>query len=263
MTNREYWLNRLVDEQDSIYRRTVEDILGSVSDMYLEVQQEVLRELVILRARNLATGNTARSRELLLEETLAQIEKSIMVLAENTDSLLMNGLQDTYMQTYMTVTDSLREVGVSVTDIIPANIEDIIKSNWSGATFSERIWHNRDTLMFRAKETLSKGLIRGESYHSMASEVSRTMSSSYSNARRLVETEVQVAQIKANVDNYKNNDIDKVEISAILDQKTCSHCNEHDGEIVNLDTAVVGGELPPYHPMCRCTTIPVIDIDDN
>ena len=261
--NREYWINRLTGEQDRIYEEAVDDILNAISEMYLEVQGEVLRELAALRQMNLASGNTARSRELLLEETLERIEKTLDVLADNTDNLLTENLTDTYTQTYMTVNDSLREAGALTTDIIPANIEDIIKANWSGVVFSERIWHNRDVLVFRAKETLSKGLIRGESYHNMASELSRTMGSSYSNARRLIETEVQVAQIKANIDNYRNNDIEKVEISAILDSKVCGHCNEHDGSIVSVQDGVIGGDLPPFHPMCRCTTIPVIDIDEE
>lgn len=261
--NREYWTNRLIGEQDRIYNAIIEDILDSISHAYLQVQEDVLRELTVLRARNLASGNTARSREFLLEETLERIEQSLAILSDNTDVLLTENLTEAYTQTYTTVSDSLREAGALTTDIIPANIEDIIKANWSGATFSERIWHNREMLVFRAKETLSKGLIRGESYHNMADELSRSLSSSYSNTRRLVETEVQVAQIKANVDNYRNNEIDKVEISSILDDRICSHCEDKDGSIVSLDSAVIGGELPPYHPLCRCTTIPIIDIPDD
>lgn len=261
--NREYWINRLTSEQNSIYEEAVEDILNAISEMYLEVQEEIMRELAALRTLNRASNNTAISRELLLEETLDRVEKQIEVLADNTDTLLTENLVDTYTQTYSTVNDSLREAGVRTSDIIPANIEDVIKANWSGVTFSARIWHNRDVLVFRAKETISKGLIRGESYHSMASELSRTMGSSYSNARRLIETEIQVAQIKANIDNYSNNDIEKVEISAILDSRVCGHCNEHDGSIVSVEDGVIGGDLPPFHPMCRCTTIPVIDIPED
>lgn len=261
--NREYWINRLTSEQDRIYEEAAEDILNAISEVYMEVQEEIMRELAALRTLNRASNNTAISRELLLEDTLERIEKQIQILADNTDNLLTENLTDTYTQTYMTVNDSLREAGALTTDIIPANIEDIIKANWSGATFSERIWHNRDVLVFRAKETISKGLIRGESYHNMASELSQTMSSSYSNARRLIETEIQVAQIKANIDNYSNNDIQKVEISSILDNRRCSHCEEHDGSIVSVEDGVIGGDLPPFHPMCRCTTIPVIDIPDE
>lgn len=261
--NRDYWINRLTGEQDRIYEEIVEHILNQISNMYLEVQEEILRELTALRAMNQASGSIARSREFLLEETLERIEKALNILADNTDNLLTENLTDTYTQTYTTVNDSLREAGALTTDMIPANIEDIIKANWSGATFSARIWHNRDVLVFRAKETLSKGLIRGESYHNMAQELTRAMGGSYSNARRLIETEVQVAQIKANIDNYKNNDIEKVEISAILDNKVCSHCNNHDGSIVSVQDGIIGADLPPFHPQCRCTTIPVINIDEE
>lgn len=261
--NRDYWINRLATEQDSIYNSTTEDILAAISDIYMETLDDVLRELAALRTMNSASNNTAISRELLLEDTAQRIGKSLVILADNVNDLLTESLVDTYSQTYTTVNDLLREAGALTSDIIPANIEDVIKTNWSGVMYSDRIWHNRDTLVFKAKEAISKGLIRGESYHNMASELSRVMDSSYSNARRLIETEVQVAQIKANIDNYKNNDIDKVEISSILDSKLCNHCNKRDGSIVSVEDGVIGRDLPPFHPSCRCTTIPVINIDED
>lgn len=257
-----YWQDRLIEEEDRIYKSNTKAILKELSNIYLETQRDVLKELLALRAINRASNNTAISREILLEDTLNRITRSIAILADNYNNLLTTNLTNTYTQTYVTVSDSLREVGALTTDIIPANVEDIIKANWSGTSFSNRIWYNRDTLIHKAKDTLSKGLIRGESYHNMASEITKTMGSSYSAARRLVETEVQVAQIKANVDNYKNNGIEKVEISAVLDKKVCNDCKEYDGKIVVVEKGIIGKDLPPFHPSCRCTTLPVIDIPD-
>lgn len=260
MNNRDYWIKRLLQEMNDIYNLSTKDILEEVSRIYLLSQKDILKELTALRAYNRANKITALSREIMLEETLKNVNKAIVLLANNMNDLLTKNLSNSYIQTYETVNDVLKGLGIKPKDILPSNIEDVIKSNWSGTSFSDRIWHNRDVLVYNAKDTISRGLIRGESYHNMASELSKKMSSSYSNSRRLIETEVQAAQNKANLDNYKNNDIQKVEISAVLDKRCCNNCANREGKIILVDKAVLGDNIPPFHPNCRCCLLPVIDI---
>lgn len=45
--------------------------------------------------------------------------------------------------------------------------------------------------------------------------------------------------------------------SAILDTRICVRCGAKDGTQVNLD-----GSLPPLHPNCRCTLIPLLEGED-
>ena len=74
------------------------------------------------------------------------------------------------------------------------------------------------------------------------------MSSSYSNSRRLIETEISASQNKANIDNYKNNDINKCEISTVLDNKCCMDCSDREGKVIDVEKAVIGMNVPPFHP---------------
>lgn len=255
-----YWQDRLIQELNDIYLTNTKSILTALSKLYLDTQKDIVRELVVLKQAR-SVSNIPSSREIVLQDTLTRVDKTLLVLADNSTNLMTKDLTNTYIQTYETVSDTLRSLGAQTIDILPANIEDIIKAPWSGVSFSDRIWHNKDVLIYNAKDIISKGLIRGESYHNMATELSATMGSSYSNAKRLVETEVQASQTKANVDNYINNGIEKAEISSILDKKICKHCNKHDGKIVNIRDAIIGVDLPPYHPYCRCTLLPYIDLD--
>lgn len=253
----------MLAEEDKLFKMVSKEILKELSRIYLETQKDVLKELLAIQAINKATNSTAISRELLLADTLTRINKSIQIMADNSNNLLTANLIDTYTRTYTTVSETLKKLGALTTDIIPADVEDIIKQPWSGVSFSENIWYNRDVLIHKAKDTISKGLIRGNSPHEMATELSKTMGSSYNNARRLVETEISAAQTRANIDNYKNNGIDKVEISAILDTKACKTCKQHDSNIVLVEKGILGKDLPPFHPNCRCTTIPVVDIPED
>ena len=257
--NKEYWINRLIQESDDIYKKSTIDILDEVSKVYLTTQKEILKELTALQAYNRSHNVTALSKEIMLEETLSNVNKNIVLLANNMNDLLTKNLTNTYIQTYETVNDTLKGLGFNPKAILPANVEDIIKQPWTGVSFSDRIWHNRDVLVYNAKDTISNGLIREDSYHNMATELSKKMNSSYSNSRRLIETEVQASQVKANIDNYKNNGIEKVEISAVLDSKCCMDCMDHDGKIIDSDKIQVYEVV--RHPRCRCTTLPCIYID--
>ena len=257
--NAKYWLDRLIKQEDLIYKSNSKDILDEVSRIYLSSQKDILKELLSLQAYNRSNNITALSREIMLEETLQNINKTIVLLANNMNNLLTKNLTNSYIQTYETVNDTLKGLGFTPKEILPANIEDIIKQPWTGQSFSDRIWYSRDKLIFEAKDTISRGLIREESYHNMATELSKKMNASYSNSRRLIETEVQVAQVKANIDNYKNNDIEKVQISAVLDSKCCMDCMDHDGKIIDSDKIQVYEVV--RHPNCRCTTLPCIYID--
>ena len=259
--NEKYWRDRLIKEMDEIYKLSTKDIQDKISKLYITTQKELLKELSALRAYNKANNITAISREIMLEETLNNINKSIVLLANNMDNLLTTNLCNSYIQTYETVNDNLKALGIDATAIVPANVEDIIKQPWIGSSYSERIWFNRDKLIYEAKDTISRNLLRGSSYHNMSKELAKKMSSSYSAARRLCETECQASINKANIDNYKNNDIEKCEISSVLDQKLCNDCADRDGKVIEVSKAVLGVNTPPYHPSCRCCLVPCIYID--
>jgi hypothetical protein len=54
---------------------------------------------------------------------------------------------------------------------------------------------------------------------------------------------------------YKN-ELQGFQYSAILDESTCSLCEELDGKTLSIDDPNVD-ETPPLHPQCRCILIPI------
>ena len=257
--NRNYWLKR-VGKFDEIYTSETTQVLNALEYYYKETYNEITRELAVLQAKYPRGINDLPSaKEVLLKDTLAKIDRQLTLLYENEANIIGNSLKSTYVSTYMMIDESLEKLGITVADMLPNAVEDAVRYNWSGATYSDRIWHQKDSLMFNMKETISKGLIQDSSYHEMAEELSKRMNVSYDACRNLVNTEVQAVQNRATLNNYENNEIEKYEVSAILDNKTCSHCDSHDGEIVEVVDGVMGTNLPPFHPSCRCTILPVIE----
>ena len=139
------------------------------------------------------------------------------------------------------------DLGVSFNTINENLIRETIKTNWSGLSFSERIWEHRRRLAFTIKGELTKGLTRGDSLQDMSRIIADKLNNSYSNALRLVRTESCFIMNEATINNYKNNDIKEYQIMAFLDNKTSKICRDMDGEVVNVKDAIAGKNMPPFH----------------
>ena len=85
------------------------------------------------------------------------------------------------------------------------------------------------------------------------------MKTSYSNAKRLVETETARVHEQGFLDSMAELDVDKLEILATLDSHTSPICRRMDRKIVRRVDAKPGVTVPPFHCYCRSTTIPYIE----
>lgn len=56
------------------------------------------------------------------------------------------------------------------------------------------------------------------------------------------------------LNEYKRAEITKYLFLATLDKTTCSLCGNLDGEVFDVDKAVIGINFPPLHEGCRCST---------
>lgn len=58
---------------------------------------------------------------------------------------------------------------------------------------------------------------------------------------------------------YKEDGVEKYQILATLDSKTCGVCGELDEKIYPVEEAVTGKNMSPFHCFCRCTDVPYYD----
>lgn len=61
---------------------------------------------------------------------------------------------------------------------------------------------------------------------------------------------------------YQLDNVEKYQILAILDNKTCEYCGKMDRKIFLVTDAKIGVNMPPFHDGCRCTTTPYWDGED-
>ena len=127
------------------------------------------------------------------------------------------------------------------------DVEKIINQNFKGKHFSSRVWDNEQEV---AKKLLKQcqDFLQGKiNVNQIEKEIKNTYNTSSYNAKRLVTTEVSRVHNESFKRFCHETGVKKVIRNAILDNRTCTDCAKHDGEIYDID------KMPEIsHPMCRC-----------
>ena len=171
-------------------------------------------------------------------------------------------IQNAYMQTVFDVTKGADYCAAF--DLIPeSRVKAILSTNWSGQMFSERVWDNTNALANGLKHDMLVGIMAGKSEQHMADDIMNRCGVGAFEARRLVRTETTCVANTAELYGYKELDIDEYEFSACLDSRTSDLCRELDGKVFKRNSAQAGVNLPPMHPFCRSTTLPVLPSEED
>ncbi|UPA28937.1 minor capsid protein [Terrisporobacter glycolicus] len=191
---------------------------------------------------------------------LDSIDIELIKSAHNTQISIEQHLSNMYKRSYK---QALEDIGASNKAINSRAVKEVLSYPWSDRNFSERIWGNKASTMNVLKEAISKGIIQGQSIQKMAKNIMDKENVSKYNAERLVRTETNFHMTKGHIDGYRESGVVKtVEICVHWDERTCPDCESMDREVIPLNEVSYGSNVPPFHPFCRCTVVPVIK-DDN
>lgn len=146
-------------------------------------------------------------------------------------------------------------------EVAKQDIETAVSKPWAsdGKDFSQRIWENKTQLINTLQTEMARSFMIGEGVAPLINRIQKRFNVSFSNARRLVETETAYVQEKAMLDTYDALDVEKYQILAVLDLKTSDICRHLDKKVFDRKDAKPGITMPPFHCYCRSTTIPCIE----
>ena len=196
--------------------------------------------------------------EKLYAETLQELDK----LGRNVDESLRNFLSDAYTENYQrNIFDFVKNGGLSVAiaKVDSHDVSRILASKWSGKSFSKRVWNNTTLLSRNIRTVIANGVHRGLSIQQMSQMIEDKMHAGYSNAVRLVRTEMNFVNNQAHYDSMKDAGVEYYQFMAVLDNRTSQRCRALDGEIFPLEERDVGANYPPMHARCRSTVAPFIE----
>ena len=249
--NEKYWEDRII-LKDKLLEKDIKKIEKKLLRAFKDARKEVLNELKILYS-DIEHSEYAKYQ---LESIITSIDKSLDNLYKYNEQVVTEGLKDIYKEMDKQASIDLEASFNTINDRL---IEEVIKTSWSGLSFSERIWEHRRKLVLTLKEELNRGLIRGDSLQDISRVIANKLNNSYSNAMRLVRTESCYVMNEATVNNYKENGIKEYEFMAFLDSKTSKVCRKLDGKKFSIEEYQAGLNLPPLHPNCRSCIVPVIE----
>ena len=241
MNNQKYWEERAI-LKDKLLEKDINKLEKKLLKLFKDTRKEVLNELKIIYADIEAT-EYAKYR---IDSLLTSINNALDSLYHKNEEQLTKAFIELYYEFDKEANIDL-DIKNSFNTVNENFIRETLKANWSGLSFSERIWEHRRKLAFTIKSELNKGLIRGDSLQDISKIMSDKFDTSFSNAIRLVRTESCWVMNEATVNNYKENGIKEYEIMAFLDNKTSKICKSMDGELVNVEEAIAGKNLPPFH----------------
>lgn len=210
--------------------------------------EQVLQEMQILSNRAYVTRQMALmdSINIKLIETAADVQVT-----------MQDYLEGIYRREYAAALEGL---GASSGVVIPAGaIREIIEYPYAGAMFSDRIWRNKNQLLNYINDDLVKGIIKGSSIQNMSRDLMNRCNVLYYQAERLVRTETNYCMTQGHLNGYKDAGIEQYQFIAFLDNRTSPQCKNNNERTFNIRDGQAGTNLPPLHPNCRSTIIPVIN----
>ena len=171
-----------------------------------------------------------------------------------------NTIKEAY---YRTTFDLQKGIGLaySFSDVDEKRINQILANKWSGQHYSRRIWGDTQKLAETVKQELLVGFMTGRSDKKVAKNIEERFAVGSYEARRLVRTESCYIANQAEMEAYREADIEKYRFVATLDNRTSEICQSLDGKAFEVDKNAPGVNCPPMHPFCRSTTIAEFDED--
>lgn len=219
----------------------------------LEQAGDYIRSEGLMRELNTLAMRSRISRlDKLRSETLRELDS----LGRKRETAMSRFLTDAYRDNYYRNTFDIGKAGEfkgSFAKADPKQVENILRTPWSGKNYSERIWKDMRKLEGTIRDVVVQGVHRGVSAPKMTKMVMERMGVSKSNAERLVRTELCYVQNQASLESIKDSGMGFYRVSAAFDKRTCSTCAAKDGKEIPVEEASPGDTMPPFHARCRCT----------
>ncbi|MGL4656373.1 MAG: minor capsid protein [Sarcina sp.] len=235
-------------ERDSL-RRSVQNI-----------SDEKLKKYLMAKLNAPAYAARISRKEAIKESINIEIKKIAFLEEKLTRKAYINGVNEAYYRHLFDVQKGLG-VGFDVSSLDKNTVNSILKKQWMKGDFSSRIWGNSENLIDELFNTIVAGVTAGTPFRVMAESLDLTLQAGKYATERLLKTEMTYFSNLAEMESYKECDIEKYKFLATLDTTTSKKCREMDGKVFEVSEAESSINLPPLHPWCRSTTVAYFDDD--
>lgn len=260
-----YW-----DKREEAYLKDENQFLNELTRIYQRAYKELEEELVMLYveiSNDIVHQGSVNERQVLVSdlykfnkwyETQNHIGSILQRLGQGLENRFQADLSDMYQKNY-------QEQGITSTSQLLDQrlVDEAIRRCWVGnESWSTRIWSDVNQLGDRLRQGMidcfTKGSDLRELRDSLQDLVKQDVQQGLNRAMTLARTELSYVRNQATVDRYAAMGVKRYRVLVERDDKLCSICNGLK-DTYDINRADVGVNLPPMHPNCRCTIIPVME----
>lgn len=186
-----------------------------------------------------------------------RIALHVAELGKTEEEMLKGTLKGTFKKAFNNITNLFKKQSKINRDVEPLKdkrIDGLIKQKWlDGNNFSDRTWKDKAKLQNYLDKQLITDMATGKSYDEIYKNLAKEMDTTFSNAKRLIHTEMANVQNMAHLEGIKKAGFNGFKISATIDSRTSSICRNKNGKTEFIEDYQVGVTAPPFHPYCRST----------
>ncbi|NJP37916.1 minor capsid protein [Alkalicoccus luteus] len=135
-------------------------------------------------------------------------------------------------------------------------IRTLVMTEFKGDYFSNRIWTNKNELVSSLERQLRRHVTQGKGSRELARQMRREIGNSIANTERIMRTESARVQLQTTEKAYNNAGVESYEI--VTEADACEECQSMEGQTYEISRFAVGVNTPPFHPNCRCATMPIV-----
>ena len=246
MAANEYWLKRLERDRllaDRSAKQVADRVKRSLRGQYLQT----VRHLEGLYAEAQSRGELGRTklwnyrRWISMEKQLREFADDFRLYQEEE---IRKVLDRVFRETIGADVDSFQQDKF----MLSYDPRAVIDTAWSGEHFSQRVWKNTNQLALRIRAEAEQVVLGEKSMGRIKRQLMNDFNVTWSDAERLVDTEISYVLNKANLEEYRRRGRKKLTITN-LDVNTCDKCKAVEGEVFDIRDAPV----LPLHPRCHCS----------
>lgn len=140
-----------------------------------------------------------------------------------------------------------------------SELDSVLFEKWLDSNFLVRIDKQTNKLTKNINSLFEQYLYTGVGLSLMKYHINNLIDSEFNYYKGLSYTESSYVYNKLNRDVFINNFMTLGRLEATLDSRTSKICRFKNGTIVDLTTAKMGVDLPPFHPNCRTIVVPLLN----
>lgn len=259
----DYWADRQAKAQEVLTNKNVRDIEKQLAKYYKRSMVDVIGQFektyntyLLNVERGLESSPATLYKLDSYWQMQTKLRDELQKLGDKQAVLFSKQFTQQYKQIYRAV--ALHD-GFAFSEISTETALQMINEIWcaDGSSWTSRIWKNTDKLQQALNDGLIECVVSGKPSAALKSRLMEEFNVSYSRADNIVRTELSHIQTQAARQRYLDNGVKEVQVWADYDERRCDICGK-----LHKQKFPVGGKMPiPAHPRCRCTIIPVIEVE--